>query len=476
MPARGDERAPVVVVGGGISGLSAAWAIEQTGWPVIVLEAERRSGGVIGSVTVDGHLIETGPNSLGESADVAMLVSALGLERERVTPAATASKRFIIRGGRLVALPASPPALFLSPVLSIRGKLRALAEPLVRRAPANAPEESLAGLVSRRLGAEVLDYLVDPMTSGIYAGDARRLSSHHALRPLRQFEREHGSILLGAARSGRNKGVKRARVCSFREGLSALPNAIALSLGDRVRLEARVRGVHRAGAGWVVEYEAAHDGSSRTTTMAIGASAVVLALPAHQIADMSLDAEVRAMLEPIMRVQYAPVASVSLAYPRDAVRHPLDGFGMLTPGAEALPILGTVFASSLFAGRAPDGSVLTTTFVGGRRRPELVVADDESLVRHVHGALSQLLGASAAPTLSRVTRWTRGIPQYEIGYDAVLAGASSTEAHAPGLVLTGSHLSGVAIGDCVTHGIAAGRRAWTQASRVAASRPRRAFA
>jgi oxygen-dependent protoporphyrinogen oxidase len=465
---RGEPRS-VAVIGAGITGLVTAWELQRRGVPVTLYESAPVAGGAIRTSQTEGWLAEHGPNSLLTSAPVEELIRRLDLESEVVVANPSANKRFIVRDGRLVPIPLSPPAFLSTPLLSLRAKLRVLLEPLVRRGE-TATDESIASFVRRRLGREVLDYAVNPFIAGIYAGDPEQLSMAHAFPRVYALEREHGSVSLGLVRSRRRAGAARRqageaiargdtdakgaapvpptrpRLISFRDGLQALPLALAAPLGKRLRLSTPVRSIHRADERWVVE---AGDGELATARTV---DAVVLAAPAHALAAMELPAPIRQHSAVIEHVVYPSVSSLTLGFRREQVAHPLDGFGVLLPEVEGRAVLGTLFSSTLFPGRAPEGHVALTVFVGGSRDPELARQPTDRIVEVVLRDLGDLLGVRGEPVFTQHVFWAKGIPQYTVGYAQVKDAADATEAANPGLYLTGNFRQGVSVGDCVASG------------------------
>lgn len=438
----------VVVIGAGVTGLSAALELRDQGVDVTVLEASARVGGVVTTRRVDGFLVESGPTSLSATPTLEALITRLGLAGDRVLPSPTAKRRFIVRDGAPVALPSGPASLLTSRALSRGAKWRLLREPWVT--PVRDPEdESIASLVRRRLGSEVLTYLVAPFVSGIYAGDPDRLSARHAMPMLFHAERRHGSVLLGGFREARARaGVVRHRgITSFREGLGTLPKAMAEALRGRIRLRTRVTAVQPSEDGWHVTVVDADGAESRLT-----ADAVCYAGPAHALHAIDLPWEVRQALQPIERVEHPPVATLALGFPRDAVAHALDGFGMLCPAVEGRTLLGAIFSSSLFPGRAPDGQVLITCFLGGQRAPEIGRMSTDAVLPRVLADLQALLGVRGAPTLVAHQIWPQAIPQYALGHERVVGAALRIESEHPGLYLGGQWRGGVSLGDCLAQG------------------------
>jgi oxygen-dependent protoporphyrinogen oxidase len=412
---------------------------------------------VIGAVRTNGWLHELGPNSLLEgSPDVAAFIESAGLAPRRIFASPAAKRRYIVRGGRLVALPSSPLAFLATRLFSWRAKLGLLAEPWRRRSAPDA-EESVAEFVRRRLGREFLDYAVNPFVGGVYAGDPARLSVRHAFPKLHALEQEHGSLIRGAIRRRNTSGGPQGRIFSFPEGLHELPLALARELGDAVRLHHTVVRVCRREDDWLVETEAAGVRSSDTF------AAVVCALPAGALAALQFENVPAADGLAVLReIEYPPIASVFTGYKRGGVRHPLDGFGLLAPQVEQCPILGTLFSSTLFPGRAPNGCVGLTSFVGGMRDPRLTELNDPELVRVVHAELGRLVGAHDDPVFTDVQRWPRAIPQYTIGYRRFMDAIASAEASAPGLFIGGNWRDGIALANCIASGrrLAVAAAAW----------------
>ena len=440
-----------VVIGAGISGLSVAHGLEQRGRTVAVLEAAPQAGGVIATTHRDGALFERGPNStLDTSPLINELLDDAGLRAQRVEPSAAASKRYVVRDGKPIALPTSPAALVTSPAFTLGAKLRLARELFVAPGPPGV-EESIAAFVRRRLGREFLDYAIDPFVAGIYAGDPERISVAAAFPRLLALEQRHGGLIKGQIRGARERKKSQevaknaAASFSFRDGMQTLTDGVGSTL-DRVRCGARVARVRR-GPGGVFEVEGEHGGAPLRRT----ARAVVIATPAYAAADLVRDLAPDAAAA-LAAIEYAPIAVVAAAFRRADVAHACDGFGFLVPRRENRRVLGSLFSSSMFPNRAPDDAVLLTTFVGGRRDPEVVALPDEAIVKIVLSELDALVGASGAPLLTEVVRWRRAIPQYELGHLGRIGRVEQAEITLPGLGFCASYRGGVAVGDCVKNG------------------------
>lgn len=452
-------RPDAIVVGAGISGLACALWLERRGARVAVLEKSAMPGGAMGSVHVGGFLVERGPNSALETTPLfAELFAAAGIEREKVTANAAASKRYILRGGKLIPLPMSPPAFLATPLFSLGAKLRLFREPFIARGEG---EETVAGFVRRRLGQEFLDYAINPFVAGVYAGDPERLSVPAAFPRLAELEQKYGSLIRGQIRGAKErkqraeKSKQSAPMFSFRDGMGTLPRAIAAKLSD-LRLGVSVEAVERSPDGYRVR---GRDAAGAPVEAA--ARCVVLATPAFVAAPLLAPLAPDAA-DALAGIEYPPVAVVATGYRPAPGMHPLDGFGFLIPAKENRRILGTLFSSTLFPGRAPDGMALLTSFVGGMRQPGLARQAEANLTAMVADEQRQLLGCPAAPEFSRVTMWERAIPQYAPGHLQRMERLARAEEQLPGLFFCANYRGGISVGDCV-------KSAHAMAERIAGS-------
>jgi protoporphyrinogen/coproporphyrinogen III oxidase len=437
---------PVAIIGAGITGLSAAFALKRKGIPVTVYEAGARAGGVIQTVRREGFLAESGPNTLLETApEISQLIGDLNLESRRQYTSSDAEARYVVRGRRPVAMPSSPLGIFASPLLSVKAKLAILREPFVTR-KGDGVEESVAEFVTRRLNAEFLDRLVDALVAGIYAGDPRKLSVQHALPKLAQLEAKYGSLIKGQIKGAQERkksgqvAKDRAPKFSFDEGLQVLPDTLAAQVD--AKFNTPVTRLTMNGNTWRVT----------TAKGETEYAAVVYCGTAYRLAELQITAQKPVDLSPFSEIRYAPVASVVLGFRRENVEHPCAGFGMLIPKIEGFKILGTIFSSALFPNRAPAGHVLLSSYVGGERYPELAALSPEELVKVTCNDLGLLLGVKGGPVFTHTALYPRAIPQYNVGYGKFKNLMNEIESSARGLFFAGHFRDGVSLGDSIMSG------------------------
>lgn len=472
-----------VIVGGGIAGLAAAHRLSELSRErevplrFTLLEAGTRLGGVIATEERDGFLLELGPDSfLSEKPWALALCRRLGLEPELIGTRDEHRATFVVRHGRLEPLPEGFMLLAptrLGPLLRSRlfswpGKLRMACDLVLPRGK-ERQDESLGAFVRRRLGREALERVAQPLVGGIYTADPERLSLAATMPRFLQMEREHRSVIYAMWRAGRAKpqaakaasGARWSLFVTLREGMRQFVGALAARLSrGTVRYRCAVTAVRRSDDRWVVEGE----GGS-----AWQADGVVLATPAFHTARMvqGFDAELAGRLA---SVAYSSAATVNLAYHRDQVLHPLNGFGFVVPRIEGRAILAGSFSSVKYAGRAPEGHVLIRAFVGGALQEDLFALDDAEMGRVVRRELGQLLGARGDPLFVRIARYPRSMPQYLVGHLQLVGEIERRVAHHPGVALAGNAYRGVGIADCVRSGEAAAEAVFTDACAVRAGR------
>lgn len=432
---------PVVVAGAGISGLALAFELRRQGIPVLVLESDGRAGGKIESDHVDGYLCERGPASyLDRSGGIAALARALGIDHRVVWAGQAAERRLVASGGRLHDTPRSAKEFLRSGLLPWSAKLRAGLDLLLPRGPsANGEDESVAGFARRRLGRVAGERLLQPLVSGLYAGQPETVSLPSAFPLLAAMERDRRSFLLAMRRElAAAKDDSSPRLASFEGGLDELTSALATALGQDLRLRARVRAITRRQAGFTIAAE------ERGAVTELAADAVVMALPAHVGCELTsvLDGGIS---DTLARIPYVPVTLVHLGYPDSAFSRSLDAYGFFVPPSESLRVLGGIFPSQFFERRAPFGFHLLSVRTGGARHPEAFTMPDDELVALADGELRQLVGLQGPPAFVHVVRHERGLPQYTLGHMDRVAALEAGERRHPGLFFHGNayHNAGV---------------------------------
>lgn len=462
----------VLIVGGGIAGLAAAYQAANDLGPegVCLVEGEHRLGGKVATEHVDGFVVEGGPDCfLAVKPGAVELCRELGISEQLRGTNPELRHSFVKRNGKLHELPQGISGLIpsrLRPllttrILSVRGRLRAGLEYFAPRRRTDA-DESIRAFVVRRFGLEAYEWLVEPLLSGIYAGDGGQLSLGATFPQLLHLERQHRSVLRAMLERRREAG--RSRPDAAGAGGAAAFLTPAGGLGDMVRslrerlAQVPVRlGVPAVGlqphpAGYRVELQ---DGT------VLEATSVVLAIPAFAAAPLiaGLDPE---LAQALRGIPFVSTATASLAFPATAVPHPLDGYGYVSPRAEGGPVVACSWTSSKFPERAPDDAALIRLFIGRAGREEIVDGTDDDILALSREELARVLGITDSPRMWRVYRWPKGMPQYVVGHPDRLALIQRRLARHPGLFLAGASYRGVGIPDCIVSGrqaaAAAGKR------------------
>lgn len=442
-----------VVVGAGISGLTAAYALKKSGITTILFEASPRPGGVIQSTPRDGFLIECGPQSFSGNASIASLCQDLGLLDERIF-ADPKAPRYVLIDRQFRNVPMGP-GLLLSPFMSGGTFLAALRDLLGSSRPPES-DESIADFTRRKFTPTFLDRLVGPFVSGVYAGDPEKLSLRAAFPILYEAEATKHSLIRGAvavlkARKSKQSDapVDKPTLQSFNHGNETLTQALAKNLDDQLFCGIEVTAARALDPGH--EAKAARFHLTLHTPRGeehIEAERLVLACPSPAAGRILAPLNSQFETE-LSAIESVPVAVVSLGYRQPDVAHPLNGFGFLVPRSSGLNALGTVWNSSLFPGRAPQGHVLLTSFVGGATNPAIVEKSPEELVSLIHREITPLLAIRNPPIFSNVAVWPQAIPQYNLGHIARIAAVEKLRADFPGLHFAGNYLNGPAIGTCI---------------------------
>jgi oxygen-dependent protoporphyrinogen oxidase len=444
----------VAIVGGGIAGLAAAYELHLQGLTVRLLEASPRVGGVILTERFDGWVIDAGPDSILVQKPAAVaLCRELGLG-DRLMPTLQPRTAYVMRNGRLhpivegsfLGFPVRFEALVRSSLFSWRGKLRMAAEVMLPGAAAE-DDESIASFVRRRFGNEAVDYLAEPLLAGIHAGDAETLSMRALFPRLLDAERDTGSVLR-AFRALNTTPSPQGAFVSLPDGIGEIVDGLAGALPpDCLVVRARVRELRRIGT-YVVETEAG----------IFHARSLILAVPAYAAGNLlrGFDTNLAGLCDGI---RYASTATVAFGYRREQVRHPLAGTGFVVPRVERNPLLAATWVTSKWPHRAPDGHVLLRAFLGGGRDPHRLDRSDEELLDTARESLERTLRIEGAPLFTRLQRWTRQSPQYEVGHLSRLETIEARMAGIPGVFLAGSGFRAIGIPDCIADGRATAARA-----------------
>ncbi len=468
------EKAPltprrVVIVGGGISGLATAYYLKKNaqaaGTPVDIhlVEASDRLGGVIHTVREGGFIVEGGPDCILSFKPAGVgLWRELGLEDEIVGTSRENQGSFVYSRGALhplpegltLMIPSKLGPLFRTRLVSWPGKVRAGMDLLWSRRT-NGDDVSVAEFISAHLGKEVFERIVEPLFAGIFAGDARQLSLPATYPQLLDLEREHGSLLRGLLvmrqqrekqrGNGRGRAPRWTPFVTLRSGLARMVEVLEAHLdGVHVHLNSRVEGIARLpdGRGWRIELD--RDAS-------LEGDAVVLATPAHAAARMVQPVD-RELADALAGIPYASTVTVSLAFRRDEVRHPLNGYGFVVPRVEGRRLLACTWTSSKFPHRAPAGYALFRCFLGRAGDDDIVHLSDEQIVATVLDELRTIMGLDAVPVHVWVFRWQRALPQYTVGHLRRLGIVEEHLRALPGLYIVGNAYKGVGVPDCIVSG------------------------
>jgi oxygen-dependent protoporphyrinogen oxidase len=445
--------APVAIIGGGISGLSTAYYLAKAGIPSTLVEARPRLGGVIQSEQVEGCVVEGGPDSFLSMKPAAMeLIRELGLAGEVIGSNDHLRVTYVWKGGRLVPLPDGLQLMVptkLVPLLTTRllswpTKLRMGME--LFHPPGRHPEDqSVADFVTAHYGAEAVDYLAEPLLSGIYGGSPSALSITSVLPRFVELEARYGSLTKGVLAELKANKAQAKRLPLFRtlkSGLGQLVSALTASLeGHATVLHRRAEAVERTGGGFRVKLD---DGL-------LECAQVVLACEAHNAATLAgkLDGRLADLLGSI---PYSSSMTVALGFPSGAFPKPLDGFGFLVPKRERRRLVACTWVGTKFAHRVPSGTTLLRGFLGGMDDGAILSESDDAIVATVVNELHDIAGFRAAPAFSRIFRWPRSMAQYTVGHPARLAEIEARAAGIPGFQLAGNAYTGIGIPDCVRMG------------------------
>lgn len=452
----------VLVLGGGIAGLTAANVLRSRGSEVMLLEASSRVGGNVRTIRRDGFLAEAGPNSfIVEEKELYDFLRENGVLDAAIDVAPAAKKRYIVRSGKPIAVPSSPLGAVTTPLFSFFGKLRMLGDIFIPRGSAEN-EESVADFVRRRIGREMYNYALNPLVAGVFAGDPEKLSVRYAFPKVWHLDQKYGSLIRGTlpnAKAKKASGLyEKKRTLSFPEGMETLPKILAKNLGRCVRVNATLTELVPEGNRWRARWftcGSVCDFFEQDDVF----DAVVVAVPPREW--KKIFSAVPALAEPLSQAAETlvspPVTTLTLGYKREDVAHPLDGFGALVPELEKRKILGSLWTSSFFPNRAPDGFVTLTTYIGGARQPEIARRSREEQFEIAREELAALFGVKGVPAFVEICEHAEAIPQYNLGYGNFLKAIDAAENAFPNLRFCGNYRGGIAVGATLLNAVRCGK-------------------
>jgi protoporphyrinogen/coproporphyrinogen III oxidase len=438
----------IVVLGAGISGLTAAYLLEKEGFDVKVLEKKNDIGGSIETVFEKGYLFDRGPNSALETTPlIEQIVNDLNLSEEFVYANRKGNKRYILRDDVLHPLPMNPKSFIKSRLFSRRGKLRLLAEPFIGRSK-DGYYQSIADFVKRRLGQEFLDYAINPFVAGVYAGNPENLSVKSAFPKLYALEEKYGGLIKGTIKSIKErknrpeKSKQDAKMYSFNNGMHVFPKAIARYLGGKIYLNSEVNSIEKINEGYKITYSNTGNSSS------IDCNYIISTIPAYSASTLfgRFDS---VLAEHLNNIYYPPVLVLYLAYDIKDIGQPLDGFGFLIPAKEKKSFLGAIWSSVLFPNRAIADKASFTLFVGGARDPKVASYDRELIIKKVRSEFETLMRIVGEPVYRSYKLWPKAIPQYNLGYVEHENYFDKFEKENPGILIAGNYREGISVGDCI---------------------------
>ena len=443
----------VLILGGGIAGLTVANKLALRGIDFLLVEKSPRVGGAIRTFSRDGFIAEGGPQTfIAEEKKVFDFLRETEILGQTVEAKPAAKKRFIVRGGKPRVVPMSTASAVTTPLFSLFGKIRLLSEPFVP-AKRDGNAESVANFVRRRIGKEMYNYALNPLVAGIFAGNPEKLDVRFAFPKVWNLEQRYGSLIRGTfpnAKAKKASGLyEKKRTLSFPQGMETLPKLLRAKLDPRkVRIHSEITSLTREGDGWRAHWR------SRAAVCTFFEEdaffdAVVIATPPRTWSEIQFsDEALRERFASVPALATPPVTMITLGFPRENVAHPLDGFGMLVPEKENRKILGTLFTSSLFPERAPEGFVTLSTYLGGSRQPEITELSAEEQLKIVREELRELLGATGEPAFVERIENPQAIPQYNLGYEDFVKTLSEIEAAFP-LYFAGNFRGGIAVGQTI---------------------------
>jgi len=455
-----------LIIGGGISGLTVAHASGLGSQPgkCELWECTGRLGGTIGTDRIEGYSVDWGPNGFLDREPLTLrLVDELGLKSSLEPANPKSEERFIVKRGRLHPVPFSPAKMISTGLLSPLEKVRVFCEPLIPARRGDG-DESIFDFAARRIGRAAAETFVDPMVSGIYGGLARELSLPACFPMMREMEIRYGGLVKALIARQREKRRSAGKVgeaktksggptgpgghlTSFKSGFALIIERLGDQLESIIKKNRTISRIRRVDDAWEITDQ---------TGLTQQARKVVVACPAYAAAPLFRDFD-RDLSAAFAEIPYAPIIVVATGHRRTDIRHPLDGFGFLIPRNQGMRTLGSIWTSSIFEGRAPEGFVQFRSMLGGAGDPSILELSDDQLWITLQRELDPLIGIRNDPAFIRIYRWEQGIPQYKIGHRERRAKLEQLVSHHPGLFITGNAYCGISLNDCVKMAYRVGR-------------------
>jgi oxygen-dependent protoporphyrinogen oxidase len=447
-----------MIIGGGISGLTVAHAsgLKGQAGKCELWESSNRLGGTIGTDRVEGYSVDWGPNGFLDREPLTFrLVDEIGLRHQLEPANPQSAKRFIVKHGKLHAVPFSPAKMLATELLSPLEKARVFCEPFIP-ARREDSDESVFDFAARRIGHAAAETFIDPMVSGVYGGLARELSLPACFPVMREMEIRYGGLVkaliartLERRRSQNKEALPKKKtggpagpgghLTSFKSGLDLLIRQLENHLGSIVKKNRQIRWIRRSEEAWEVADQ---------NGMIVRTRNLVIACPAYAAAPLLKDFDLE-LSQAFEAIPYAPIVVIATGHRREDVGHPLDGFGFLIPRTQGMRTLGSIWTSSIFEARAPEGYVQFRSMMGGAGDPSIVELSDDQILNTLLHELDPLIGIKKPPDFVRIYRWERGIPQYILGHRERRARIEQLAARHPGLLIVGNAYYGVSLNDCV---------------------------
>jgi protoporphyrinogen/coproporphyrinogen III oxidase len=437
----------VLILGAGISGLSTAFWLKQNGIDVKLFEKNSYTGGSIRTEKINDYIIEHGPNSALETTPlIDKLINELGISNKKIYANDNAKKRYILRNGKLHALPMSPLSFLSTKLFSFSAKMRLFKEPFIKSK--SNPYETIAEFTERRLGTEFLDYAINPFVAGVFAGNPKDLNVKTAFPRLYELEQNYGSLIGGAIKSRRERkkraeaSKQSAKTFSFLNGMNDLTSAISERLKNDILTQVEVSDICKINNKFSVNYKIGDETRNEVF------DSVVISAPAYTASKLiqSFAPEVSSVLS---AVYYPPVNVIITSFKREQFDFIPDGFGYLVPEKENSKILGSLWNTVIFPNRAPKDEYVLTNFIGGSRNADLTGLNDDELLKITLCELSKSMGVKGQPVFSKIIRWERAIPQYRKNYSDVFDMLDKFHIDNPGLFLCNNYYRGISVGDCI---------------------------